>query len=227
MVYAGIASNCLSASIEAAKKYFDLGVDAVVAHLPSYYPLAPDNMLRYFEDLAERVRGPLLLYNIPITTHISIPLDVIEKLSHHPKIVGLKNSENDPERMEEESRMCRDRSDFAHLCGCAVLSAKALLAGSDGVVPSTANFAPKPYREMYDAAVRGDADTTNRLQEETNELGKIYQKGRILSQSLPALKVIMSELGLCGDNVLAPLYRVSAEERAAIKDQLAKAGVIK
>lgn len=67
--YAGISSNCLTNSIEAAKKYFDLGVSAVVAHLPSYYPLTDYHILKYYEILAESVSGPIILYNIPVTTN--------------------------------------------------------------------------------------------------------------------------------------------------------------
>ena len=209
--YAGIASNCLSNSIELAKKYFGLGIDAVVANLPSYYPLTADHMLRYYEDLVEGIAGPLIVYNITITTHMSIPLEVVEKLSHHPDIVGLKDSEKNEERFKEAIGMWKDRADFSHFTGSAVLSTMALLLGSDGIVPSTGNFVPKMYRDLYEAGVKGDEETASKLQEKTNELGRIYQKDRVLSQSLAALKVIMNELGLCGEAVLPPLCRTGPE----------------
>jgi len=222
LTYAGISGNCLAESIEAAKKYFDLGVDAVVAHLPSYYPLPDHHMLKYYETLAESVPGPMILYNIPITTHMSIPLDVVEKLSHHPKVVGLKDSEGSPERLEQAVEMCRDKPDFSHLTGNSSLSSKALLMGSDGIVPSGGNYIPKLYRELYEAGINGDADRANRLQKETNEICQIYLKDRGLVQSLAALKVIMSELGLCGNTVLPPLLPADAEEIAGIKKDMAK-----
>jgi 4-hydroxy-tetrahydrodipicolinate synthase len=46
LTYAGIASNCFKTSVDAANRYFDLGVDAVVANLPSYYPITADHMLK-------------------------------------------------------------------------------------------------------------------------------------------------------------------------------------
>jgi len=227
LTYAGIASNCFKTSVDAAKKYFDLGVDAVVANLPSYYPLNADQMLKYFEALADSVPGPLIVYNITITTHMSIPLDVVEKLSHHPNVVALKDSEKNEERFKEAIAMWKDREDFSHFTGSAVLSAMALLLGSDGIVPSTGNFVPEIYRDLYEAAVAGDADKAHHLQEKTNELGKIYQKDRLLSQSLAALKVIMNELGLCGEAVLPPLVRAGAEEKADILAKLTAAGISK
>ena len=227
LAYAGIAGNCFKTTVEAAKKYHDLGIDAVVAHLPSYYPLTPDNMLRFYEDLAEAVPGALVIYNITITTHMSIPLDVIEKLSHHPKIVGLKDSQKDEQRFEQALKLWANRSDFSHFTGTAVLSTMALLNGSDGIVPSTGNFTPDLYKQLYDAGVAGDEAKAQELQDLTNKLGRIYQKDRVLSQSLPALKVIMNEFGLCSEAVLPPLYKVSDAERADIKKQLAEAGISK
>jgi 4-hydroxy-tetrahydrodipicolinate synthase len=227
MTYAGIASNCLANSVELANKYFDLGIDAAVANLPSYYPLTEDHMLKYYETLIESISGPLIVYNITITTHMSIPLDVVEKLSQHPDIIGLKDSEKNEERFKEAITMWKDRDDFSHFTGSAVLSTMALLLGSDGIVPSTGNFVPQVYRDLYEAAINGDEEKVNQLQEKTNELGRIYQKGRVLSQSLAALKVIMNELGLCGEAVLPPLCKTGPEEKADILDKLAKAGISK
>ena len=90
-VYAGVSSNCFQESVDAARRYADLGVDAVVAHLPCYYPLNPDQMLSYYESLAGRLPVPLVAYNITITTHMSIPLEVMEKLSRHPNVIGFKD----------------------------------------------------------------------------------------------------------------------------------------
>ncbi|MHC4637431.1 MAG: dihydrodipicolinate synthase family protein [Planctomycetota bacterium] len=226
LTYAGIANNCIDTTVELAKKYFDLGIDAVVAHLPSYYPLTEDHMLKYFETLAEALPGPLMVYNITITTHMSIPLDVVDKLSHHPNIVGLKDSERNEERLEQATSMWKERDDFVHLCGCAALSAKALLSGSDGIIPSTGNFVPKMFYDLYEAGAKGDAETANRLQAETNEIAKIYQKDRTLCQSLAALKVIMKNLDLCEDYVLSPLFSIPEEEKELIKIKLKECGII-
>jgi 4-hydroxy-tetrahydrodipicolinate synthase len=148
---------------------------------------------------------------------MSIPLDVVEKLSHHPNIIGLKDSEKNEERFKQAIGMWKDRDDFSHFTGSAALSTMALLLGSDGIVPSTGNFTPELYRELYEAGIAG----------KTNELGRIYQKDRVLSQSLAALKVIMNELGLCGEAVLPPLCKTGPKEKADILDKLAKAGITK
>ena len=67
-----------------------------------------------------------MLYNITITTHMSIPLDVVERLSHHPNIVGLKDSENNIPRLEEALELFSEHDDFSYFSGCAANSAIAL-----------------------------------------------------------------------------------------------------
>ncbi|HID56608.1 TPA: dihydrodipicolinate synthase family protein [Candidatus Poribacteria bacterium] len=226
-VYAGISGNCFFTSVDLAERYFDMGVEAVVAHLPHYYPLTPDHMLRYYESLADAISGPLILYNIPLTTHISIPLEVVEKLSYHPKIIGIKDSEEDVARLERALEMWRDREDFLHLVGYSPLSFKGLSLGSSGIVPSGGNVVPHIYDELYRAAIRGDMEKAKSLQVETDRITKIYAMGRGLTQSLAALKVMMSELGLCQPWVLPPILPLAEEERARIREQMIRFGLIK
>ena len=87
-----------------------------MAHLPSYYPLTTDHMITHYEMLADRSSLPIMIYNILSTTHMSIPLDVIEKLSHHPNIIGMKDSERDLDRMKQSAKMFSNRKDFSILC---------------------------------------------------------------------------------------------------------------
>lgn len=213
-IYAGLTGNVVSAQYEQANRYTKLGADVIVATLPTYYALTPEQMYIYYKNLADNIEGPLMMYNILATTHMSIPVDVVERLSHHPNIVGLKDSERDLDRMAQIVSFSKDRSDFSYFCGWAAQSAHSLAIGGDGIVPSTANFVPGMFRELYDAALRGDTATADKLQEETNEIAKIYQAGRILGQTLTALKVMMQTRGLCDPWMLPPLTRLpEAEEK--------------
>lgn len=220
LIYAGLTGNCFSEQVRQAEVYTALGADVIVATLPTYYALTDEQMFEYYNTLADCITGPLMLYNILATTHMSIPVDVIRRLADHPNIVGLKDSERDLERMAQCIEIARERDDFAYFCGWAAQSAHSLELGGNGIVPSTGNFVPEMFGQLFDAALRGDWDTANRLQDETNEIAKIYQKDRTLGQSLTALKVMMQTKGLCDPWMLMPLTRLSAEEEQAIKDKL-------
>lgn len=216
LIYAGLTGNCFAEQVRQAEVYTALGADVIVATLPTYYALTPEQMYEYYQTLADSIKGPLMLYNILATTHMSIPVDIIKRLADHPNIVGLKDSERDLVRMAQCIEIAKGRDDFAYFCGWAAQSAHSLELGGDGIVPSTGNFVPEMFQQLYEAAVNGDMETANRLQDKTNEIAKIYQKDRTLGQSLTALKVMMQTKGLCEPWMLMPLTRLSLFEERAI-----------
>jgi 4-hydroxy-tetrahydrodipicolinate synthase len=101
LLYAGISSNVVSESIAFAKFCADNGVDVVAANLPSYYALTESQIKKHYELLADACALPLVIYNIPSTTHMSIPLSIIDELSHHPNVVATKDSERNEERLKK------------------------------------------------------------------------------------------------------------------------------
>jgi dihydrodipicolinate synthase/N-acetylneuraminate lyase len=220
LVYAGISSNCLHESITAAKSYRDLGVDVLVAHSPHYYSLDEDELFRYFMKLADSVPGPLMIYNIPKTTGVSLSIDLVEKLSDREKIIGLKDSENTPGRLEAAIERFSDRSDFSYVVGCAPLSAKGVALGAAGIVPSSANLQPRLYKTLFEKARDGDAPAAMKLQEQTDQVSALYQRNRSLGQSLAALKAAMHSLGFCEPTVLPPLETLQEEDMAEIQKRI-------
>ncbi|MBN1414488.1 MAG: dihydrodipicolinate synthase family protein [Bacteroidales bacterium] len=219
-VYAGISGNCLRESIDNANLYASMGADAVVAHLPFYYPVKAENMVRYFSTLADHIKCPLILYNNPITVKDSIPLDVIEKLSHHTNIGGIKDSERGTERMEASLERWSSRSDFSFLLGWSAQSAYALSKGCDGIVPSTANLTPQLYQDLYREAIAGNSGKAAQLQKLTDNITDLYIKDRSISESIPALKIIMHEFGLCKTFVLPPMYETGPADQLQLRKMI-------
>lgn len=218
-IYAGLAGNCIVEQKAAAKLFIEAGADVIAATLPCYYALTPEQMYGYYKDMADTLPVPLMLYNITITTHMSIPLDIIERLSHHPNIVGLKDSENNVPRLEEALRLFGGREDFAYFCGCAANSAVALKNGADGIVPSVGNYLPEAYQALYEAGIAGDTETAEKYQQMTIEIGKVNTEGMTLGQSLAGLKVIMNIYGLCETYMLPPLSELSDDAVEQIKSK--------
>lgn len=205
LLYAGISSNVLAESIDFAAYCCLHAVDVLVATLPSYYALTEKQMLHYFKTLADNVSLPLFIYNIPATTHMSIPLAVIDELSQHKNIVGLKDSERSEERMLQALQFWKDRTDFYYILGWAAKSADALINGADGLVPSTGNIYPEIYEDMLAAFNAGDKDKMYALQKLSDDYGALYQANRTLGESLHALKLMMKDKGICEEYVMPPL----------------------
>jgi 4-hydroxy-tetrahydrodipicolinate synthase len=217
-LYVGISSNSMKETIDFSKRCFEFGADAVVATLPFYYKLSERQIKKYFLQLADHVDGPMVIYNIPATTHMSIPLNLLDELSLHDNIVATKDSERSEERLRESLSRWADRPDFSHLLGWAAKSAYALLHGSDGLVPSTGNLAPSIYDEMYKAIAEGSEEKAYYYQRQSDLLGDLYQKGRTLGESLWALKILMQSVGLCEPHVMPPLQGSSTEEINLLKE---------
>lgn len=216
-VYAGISENCLQESVDKANMYSDMGVDAVVAHLPFYYPLSSNQMIRYYEQLAESIPCPLFLYNNPFTTKISIPLEIIDQLSYHPNIVGVKDSERGMERLDHSIKLWKYRTDFAFLAGWAEQSAYALLNGADGVVPSAGNLIPKFYKDLFELTTRGKEMEAYDLQDRINQISELCMKNKSISESIPVLKIMMSAFDLCQPFVAPPMINPGNKTQIQIK----------
>jgi 4-hydroxy-tetrahydrodipicolinate synthase len=225
LVYAGISDESIEESAAAGNRYFDAGVDAVVAHVPAYFEAHPEEAVHYYADLAGRLEGDLILYNMPLTTNVSLPIEVCKQSARRPRVIGIKDSENNAERLGHLLRELGGQEAFSVFVGTGPLMAKGLLEGADGIVPSAANLAPALCRQLFDRAVAGDAVRAEQLHVQFMELSGVFQRGRTLGQSLAALKGAMTWLGLCGPDVFPPLAATTAEERLALRDELVRMGL--
>lgn len=224
LVYAGISTGSLPESVAAGNKYLQLGVDAVVAHVPNHFEKQPELAWGFFADLAAQLQGDFILYNMPLTTKVSLPIELLKETAHRPRVIGIKDSENDDARMVELLKELGGKKDFSVFIGTGPLMAKGLLLGAEGIVPSVGNIAPALCRELYDCAVCGDVAGTEALHRKLMAVSGLYQNGRPLDHSLAALKTAMSLLGLCGPDMLPPLKRVDAGEKSALRLKLIEFG---
>lgn len=222
-VYAGITDNCLANTLMAATEYARLGVDALVAHLPSYYPLGEAEIREWFLRLADNSPLPLFLYNIPVTTHHSIPLPVVQELLQHPRVAGIKDSEGDVTRQTAELKILQTDPVRSFFCGASALAMTTLTQGADGLVPATANFAPAVYTQLCHTVNSGDHAAAEACQHRQDRLTELYLKrGRPLAQNIAALKGLMWATGLCGSTVLAPLRTLDEAQLQMLKTDYQK-----
>lgn len=208
-LYVGLLGNQVNDLILRGNSYINAGADCVVATLPSYYLLNNDQMILFYETLANKLSGPLMVYNITATTHMSIPLEVIEKLAQHNNIWGLKDSERDANRMQTLINTYKHTKEFSYFCGWGAKSFESLQFGADGIVPSTGNYVPDMYFKLYEAAKQNQWDVVEHWQSETDNVARLYQKDKTLGESLAVLKALMNEKNLCNKTMMPPLTAIS------------------
>jgi dihydrodipicolinate synthase/N-acetylneuraminate lyase len=215
-IYVGLANNSFGETVAAARSYTAMGVDALVGHLPNYYPLSGGQMHAWFARLADTVTRPLFLYNIPMTTKMSIPVDTVMALGEHQNIAGMKDSEYDVARMEALLEWRRGRADFQYFVGPSVMAMQGLRLGADGFVPGVGNVVPEACRRLLMCARAGDWAGAEAAQTDMKRVGDTYMPNRSVGDAIALLKATMHAMGLCGATVLPPLMPPDEDDMRAV-----------
>ena len=209
-------------AVDAAKQAQAEGADAVVAGSPYYFGVDADAQRRHVETILSAVDIPLLLYNIPPSTHHMLAPSLVAELAKERRVLGIKDSAGDFGAFQQLVAIKRDRSDFRVLQGNEALAAASLLHGGDGLVPGLANVMPSLFIAMRAAAKRGDAAAATRLQEHVNDLGTLHAHG----YWLPALKAACAAVGIGDGLPAAPFTSATEEQQRAIKEILRRNGAL-
>jgi dihydrodipicolinate synthase/N-acetylneuraminate lyase len=216
-VFAGI-SNGHPEEAGMGNDYLRDGVDALVLH--PYVGMDPEKMLPWYQKVLDGLNGPLLVYNMPMTTKVSIPLHVVEKLIGHPRLAGIKDSENNPQRLKELLQNFGGKKDFSIFVGVGALMESGLKLGADGIVPSVGNLIPDVCHRLYEAAKSEDWERASDCFSRMNAVSALYQNGRTLNDSLSALKAAMHCRGLCAPHVLPPLRPLSPAQFEKLRAEM-------
>lgn len=219
VVFAGLG-DIRDGDFSEANEFLQVGADAVVAHPPISKKLAERDLQGWYEHLLDRVQGSVVLYNMPMTTKVSIPLDAVEKLIGHPRVAGIKDSENNAARLEDLLRRYGGKKDFSVFVGVGALMEKGLKLGADGIVPSVGNLIPDVCHQFCAAAKRADWTQAGNLSLRMNTIAALYQKGRTLNESLSVLKAAMSCRGLCSPHVLSPLHPLTEGQVEKLRHEM-------
>jgi 2-dehydro-3-deoxy-D-pentonate aldolase len=216
-IFAGIG-NAHPDEIDAGNDYLQVGVDALVLHPVAGMP--PQKMLPWFQKVLDNLKGPLLLYNMPATTRVSIPLDVIGQLAGHPHLAGIKDSENNPQRLNALLRDFGGNKKFSIFVGVGALMENGLKLGADGIVPSVGNLIPGVCHQLCEAAKSGNWAEANTHFLRMSAVAALYQKDRTLNESLSVLKAAMHCRGLCAPHVLPPLRPLSTSQYEKLRSEM-------
>jgi dihydrodipicolinate synthase/N-acetylneuraminate lyase len=216
-VFAGISNGHLDET-KMGNDYLRDGADALVLHPRA--GMDPAQMLPWFRKILDGLNGPLLLYNMPMTTKVSIPLDTVEKLLGHPRLAGIKDSEKDSERLKELLEKFGGQKDFSVFVGVGALMEKGLKLGADGIVPSVGNLIPQVCHQLCESAKSNDWEKANARFSRMSAVAELYQNGRTLNDSLSALKAAMHCRGLCAPHVLPPLRPLSAAQLEKLRTEM-------
>ena len=221
LIMAGTGYESTRETIRFSKKVADAGVDFISVVTPSYFKkrLTDDAMIRYYTDIADAVPVPVLLYNAPGFTGMTLTPKVIGKLAGHPNIAGMKDSSTGN---MNNYILAAEGSSFCVLAGTISTLFSALPIGATGGVVSLADAFPEPPCELYRKFVSGDIDGARELH------FKLYALNRAVSGSfgVAGVKYAMELGGLNGGDPRLPLLPLTEADKQSIRDAVEKAGLL-
>ncbi|HCV0428683.1 TPA: 4-hydroxy-tetrahydrodipicolinate synthase [Staphylococcus aureus] len=153
-VIAGTGTNDTEKSIQASIQAKALGADAIMLITPYYNKTNQRGLVKHFEAITDAVKLPVVLYNVPSRTNMTIEPETVEILSQHPYIVALKDATNDFEYLEEVKKRI-DTNSFALYSGNDDNVVEFYQRGGQGVISVIANVIPKEFQALYDAQQSG------------------------------------------------------------------------
>lgn len=213
----GITDTAIIESLRLAEHAAGAGAAAVVLAPPYYIPPAQAEFLQYLGHLVPGLPLPLLLYNMPAMTKVTLEVDTVRQAAQMDGVIGIKDSSGDMAYFHRLIEVMRDRPDFSILMGSEVLIGEAVLFGAHGGVPGGGNVDPGLFVAMYEAARARRVDEIVALQRRIVELGALYRVGRYMSGGIKGIKTALSLKGICSDRLAEPFHHFESAEREKVR----------
>jgi 4-hydroxy-tetrahydrodipicolinate synthase len=205
-VFAGSGGISTEEVIKVTNQFAELGVDAVSVITPYLIKLSDEELIQHYQTIALNTNLPMILYNIPANTQLSINESVFKELIQLPQIIGIKDLETN------------DREDFSILIGSDSLILPALQMGVDGAVAATSNVLTKTDLGIYQAFLENKMERAQVLQESINDFRGILKLATVPSVLKHSLELIGFPVGA----PKKPVRKVSSKFDAEICETLSK-----
>ncbi len=158
----GSGSNETEKAVVMSKKYSELGADYVLVITPYYNKTNESGLIKHFQAVADASKCPVIMYNVPGRTGMSISIHAIEVLSKHPNIYGIKEASGN---MSYSSKVAKYISDDFHMfSGNDDIIVPMMSIGAEGVISVLANIAPIKTHEICKLCLNNDFKKANEIQ---------------------------------------------------------------
>jgi 4-hydroxy-tetrahydrodipicolinate synthase len=219
-VIAGTGSNSTEEAIGLTKHAKSVGADACLMVSPYYNKPTQEGLYRHFKAVAETVDIPIVLYNIQGRTAVNIENQTMERLSHVPNIVGVKEASGNILQMSEVIRLCGP--DFDVLSGDDQMTFPLMALGGKGVISVVTNIVPQKMSAMTKSMLEGDIDAGRAAHFEIFEL---CQAMFIETNPIP-VKAALALMGKIEPEFRLPLCPPSEANLTKLRGVLEKCGIL-
>ncbi|MFI4960198.1 MAG: dihydrodipicolinate synthase family protein [Hyphomicrobiales bacterium] len=213
-VIAGVASTSTADAVDQAKNYQKLGADGILAILEAYFPLKDAQIESYFHAIADAVDIPVVLYTNPQFQRSDLTLDVIARLSSHPRIRYIKDASTNTGRLLSIMNRCPAMNVFS---ASAHIPAAVILIGGVGWMAGPACIVPRQSVKLYELCRAGKWPQAMMLQRELWRINEAFARFNLAA----CIKTGLQIQGYAVGDPVPPQAALNADERKVVEGILA------
>ncbi|KJV39705.1 4-hydroxy-tetrahydrodipicolinate synthase [Acinetobacter brisouii] len=219
-VIAGTGANSTHEAIELTQEAQTLGADAALLVTPYYNKPTQEGLYQHFKAIAETVDLPIIVYNVPGRTGVDMLNETVLRLADIPNIIAVKDATGNTERGKELIDALNGR--MAVFSGDDATAAELIRLGAQGNISVTANVVPKLMSELCAAALQGNQEVAEQINNKIANLNNI-----LFCESNPIpVKWALHEMGKIGSGIRLPLTPLAEQYRTPLRDALKDVGII-
>lgn len=213
-VIAGVASTSIADAVAQAKDYEKLGADGILAICEAYFPLKDAQVEAYFRAIADAVDIPVVLYTNPNFQRSDLTLDVIARLSEHPRIRTIKDASTNTGRLLSIMNRAPKMKVFS---ASAHIPAAVMLIGGVGWMAGPACIVPRQSVKLYDLCKAQKWNEAMALQRELWRINEAFARFNLAA----CIKAGLQIQGYAVGDPVPPQAALSAEDRKVVAQILA------
>ena len=217
-VIAGTGSNNTSEAVSMTRHAKETGADGSLIITPYYNKPTQQGIYEHYKAILEEVDIPIIVYNVPSRTGVSISAETVARLAEFDNIVAIKEATGDIDQASHILNLC----DITVLSGDDSLTLPIMSIGGKGVVSVLANILPREVSELTSSFLKGEIENAQRLH---NSLFPICKAMFIETNPIP-VKTAMKLLGRLNGEMRLPLCDMNDGHKKQLKIALEKYGLV-
>jgi 4-hydroxy-tetrahydrodipicolinate synthase len=219
-VLAGAGTNNTQYAVHLAQQAEKLGADALLAVTPYYNKPTQEGLLLHFGKIAESIRIPVIVYNVPGRTVTNITAETTLRLAQMANILGTKEASGD---LVQIMRILDEKpSDFLVLSGDDSMTLALVAMGAEGLISVASNLIPTEMTQIVDLGRQGDLKKARKLHYRYLNLMEL---NFVESSPIP-VKYALSRMGKLEEVYRLPLCPMKEENKRTMDLELEKLGLI-
>jgi 4-hydroxy-tetrahydrodipicolinate synthase len=221
-VIAGTGANATNEAIELSQEAKLKGADYVLLVTPYYNKPNQNGLIKHYEEIANKVDIPQILYNVPSRTACDLKPSSVEILSKHQNIIGIKEAVDDFQRIRELINITKISDDFSVFSGDDPTFLESMSLGAHGVISVAANVTPRSISMICRNVLNSELNEANNL----NDINKnLYKLLFVESNPIP-VKWMLFKMGLIKNIIRLPLIQLDETFHDEVLSELNKLRLI-